>query len=158
MEALDRALEGVVGTGTRDDPRLVVEMWLAVPAAEGWRCLMLLRSPQHGSFWQGVSGRIEPEDRTVRAAAERELREETGLAADVEVIDLGPWTTFQSALSARWYRKRALGARLPAEATPEGITLSEEHVEARLLTFDEARALVTWPGNAEALHALEAAL
>jgi dATP pyrophosphohydrolase len=130
-------------------------MWLATRSAEGWHCLMLLRSPDHGSFWQGVSGRAEPGDETLRATARRELLEETGIAAGARILDLGTWTTFQSAFSERWYRKRAIGVVLPAGTGPEGVTLSIEHVEARLVTFEEARALVRWPGNAEALEALE---
>ena len=43
----------------------------------------------------------------------------------------------------------------PAKPNTETITLSEEHVEARLVTFDEARALVRWDENAAELHALE---
>jgi 8-oxo-dGTP pyrophosphatase MutT (NUDIX family) len=155
---LDRPLGGVVGSATEADPRLVVEVWLAVPTDDGWRVLMLRRSEAHGPFWQGVSGRVEPDDPTLRAAAAREIREETGLAGDVPLLDLGPWVAFKSAYSERWYRKRPLGARLPASATPAGIRLSAEHVEARLTTFAEARALVQWPGNEEALAALERAV
>lgn len=152
---LDRALAGRVGSATQEDPRLIVEMWLAVPTAAGWRVLLLLRSEERGPWWQGVSGRAEPDDETLRQTAERELREETGISRGYRLLDLGPWAVFRSAVSDRWYRKRTLGAVLPAGTAPDSITLSDEHVEARLLTFDEARALVPWPGNTEALDALE---
>ncbi|MHC5011523.1 MAG: hypothetical protein ACYTG6_11325, partial [Planctomycetota bacterium] len=53
---------GDLGRGTDDAPRLVVDVWLAVPGADGWRCLMLRRSAGRGRFWQGVSGRVEATD------------------------------------------------------------------------------------------------
>ena len=70
-------------------PRLVVDVWLAVPTNEGLRALMLLRAPHHGGFWQGVSGRVEASDGSLAAAALRELHEEIGIEDDVELLDLG---------------------------------------------------------------------
>jgi 8-oxo-dGTP pyrophosphatase MutT (NUDIX family) len=143
-----------VGDCSRAAPGLLVEIWLAVPTAEGWRALMLLRSERRGGFWQGVSGRVEPDDGTFRAAANRELQEELGLPDGIELFDLGSTYTFQSEFSERWFSKRCFGARLP-RVTPDELTLSHEHVEARVVTFDAARELVRWPEYVHELHALE---
>jgi 8-oxo-dGTP pyrophosphatase MutT (NUDIX family) len=135
----------------------VVETWLAVPTSEGWRVLMLRRAPGHGGFWQGVSGRVESSDESLRAAALREIREETGLAEGVTVFDLGRWIDFQGFTGTR-YRKRSLGAVLPHGVTPSLVVLCDEHDACDLVTFSEARSRIRWPENSEELTALEAAL
>lgn len=119
--------------------------------------LLLRRAPGHGGFWQGVSGRVEADDASLAAAALREIREETGVAAGVSVFDLGRWIDFRG-FTGTVYRKRSLGAVLPPQTTPATIALSEEHDHAGLFTFDEARAQIRWPENAEELVALERAV
>jgi 8-oxo-dGTP pyrophosphatase MutT (NUDIX family) len=147
-----------LGTGTPADPRLVVETWLAVPAKDGgWRVLLLRRAPQHGGFWQGVSGRVESCDASLAQAALREIREETGIEAGVRVFDLGRWIEFRG-FTGTVYRKRSLGAVLPADVCEASVVLSDEHDSVALLPFDEARALIRWPENAEELTALERAV
>ena len=145
---------GPLGKGTEGDPRLVVEAWLAVPGPSGWRALMLKRSPESGGFWQGVSGRVEAFDASLRAAALREIREETGLATGIELFDLGRWIAFRG-FTGTHYRKRSLGAILPHGTRAQDVVLSEEHVDVVLTTFDDARALIRWPENADELTSLE---
>jgi lipoyl(octanoyl) transferase len=157
-DLLTRPIDVPLGEGTPASPRLVVDIWPAVATAEGWRVLMLRRSPRRGGFWQGVSGRVEAFDASLQAAALREIREETGLAAGVEILDLGRWVDFDGKLSGRRFRKRSLGAVLPAGTTVAGVILSDEHVEARLLPFEAARALVEIPSNLEELDLLRARL
>lgn len=145
-----------LGDGTPAAPRLVVDILLGVPQPAGWALLLLKRRPDQGGFWQGVSGRIEPFDRSLEAAARREIREETGYAEGVEVHDMGRWVDFTGPTTGRAFRKRCLCALLPAHAGPHTLRLSDEHLEARLATFDEACALVPWPGNRDEIRAFEA--
>jgi len=147
-----------LGDGTPASPRLVVDVLLAVPLAQGWRLLLLLRRPEQGGFWQGVSGRVESFDAHLEAAARREIGEETGYVEGVEVFDLERWVEFVSPLSGRTFKKRCLGALLPAHAGPASVRLSDEHSEARLATFEEALALVRFPENRIELLALQARL
>jgi 8-oxo-dGTP pyrophosphatase MutT (NUDIX family) len=152
---LHRPLPRSLGDGTPAAPRLVVDVWLAVPEPAGWRVLLLRRTPVEGGFWQGVSGSVERDDAHLAAAAHREIREETGFEEGVEVFDLGRWIEFTGLRSGRAFRKRSLGALLPGHAGPHSVRLSDEHEEARLCTFDEARALVMFPENREELTTLE---
>ena len=145
-----------LGDGTAAAPRLVVDVWLAVPHPDGWRVLMLRRTPEEGGFWQGVSGSIETWDAHLEAAALREIGEETGFGPGIRLIDLGRWIDFSGLRSGRALRKRSLGALLPPHASPDTVRLSDEHDAARLTTFAEARALVRFPVNREELAALEA--
>jgi len=149
------ASPGPVGRGTADDPRLVIESWMAVPVEGAWLALLLRRAPDHGGFWQGVSGRVEPSDRSLRHAALREITEETGLSSGIAILDLGRWISFRGLLSGTYFRKRSLGAVLPAGTRAEAVRLSEEHDAVELVTFDEARLRMRFPENAAEMTALE---
>ncbi len=60
----------------------VVDVYVLRPAAAGWEVLCLRRAPGDRSpgTWESVHGHVEEGEAPV-AAAERELREETGLEA-----------------------------------------------------------------------------
>jgi ADP-ribose pyrophosphatase YjhB (NUDIX family) len=132
----------------------VVDVWPAVPVEGGWRLLLLRRSVERGGFWQGVSGRVEACDASLEAAARREIREETGLAEGVEVLDLDRWVDFVGPRSGLRFRKRSMGAVLPPGTCPATLRLSHEHVEARLVDFDAGRGLVSFDVNREEIDAL----
>lgn len=151
---LDRPIASI-GDGTPEAPHLTVETWMAVPTRGGLKVLLLLRSEDHGGFWQGVSGRVEQDDGTLRQAAEREIHEETGFQGGFELCDLGQWHEFLGPMSGLAFRKRSLGTLLPSGTTAESVALSDEHVQARLVTFDEARSLVRFDENVGELTALE---
>lgn len=139
------ALPASLGDGTLAAPYWLVDVWLAVPTGADWRVLLLRRRPEQGGFWQGVSGGVEASDAHLAAAALREIHEETGFALGVTLLDLGRWLRFTSPASGRSFMKRSLGALLPPHASPVTVRLSDEHEEARLLAFDEARRLVCFP-------------
>jgi len=144
-----------LGEGTEESPRRIVDVWPVIPGRAGPRLLLLHRAPAHFPFWQGVSGSIETQDAHLEAAALREIGEETGLGpAGISIHDLGLEYVFTSPLSGRIYHKRSLAALLPTATTLSQVRLSEEHDDARLVTWEEARALVRFPQNLEELDAL----
>ncbi len=158
MSYLRRPLDLPLGNGTTESPRLVVDVWPAIRTADGWRMLLMRRSVERGGFWQGVSGRVEAFDKTLEAAALREIREETGIAAGIEILDLDRWVEFVGPRSGLRFRKRSMGAILPPETCEGTVCLSHEHVEVRVASFDQARALVSFDVNREEIDALERAL
>lgn len=154
VETIDEP-PGPLGSGTEAEPRLCVEAWLAVATDAGWRTLLLRRTPQNGSFWQGVSGRVEAHDASLRAAAIREIREETGISDGVTIVDLGRTSVFRGVMTGRWFRKHSLGAILPRGVAAERLTLSDEHDLVEIVSFAEARARVRFPENVLELETLE---
>lgn len=120
-----------------------------VVVRRGDEILVLERSPARGGYWNLVAGGVETGE-TPAAAAERELVEETGLAASVEFLALelsyeGPEGTV---------RLDAFTADAPSGWEP---VLDEEHVSYRwcsvsdavsLLAYDEPRVAVRHAGLA----------
>lgn len=108
---------------------------------------MLRRAPDQGGFWQSVSGRVEPEDGTLAAALLREIREETGIAAEgLELLDMQSSTRFVGPVSKRWFVKHVIGVLLPKEFDAAQVRLSDEHVEHRVASLSEATQLVPFTG------------
>jgi dATP pyrophosphohydrolase len=112
----------------------------------GDEALVLLRVPDD-SYWHVVAGAVE-EGESPRAAAMRELREETGLTAEVHALERRyRWTARGGEVEGECYAVQA-----PAGWEPE---LNEEHSTYRWCSFAEAAELVRWPEVGECLRVLE---
>jgi len=103
--------------------------------------LILHRSPRQGAYWHCVAGGVE-EGETYAEAAVRELREETGL--DAELVDLGrPYSIHVECFLAE----------APVDWEPR---LDWEHDDYRWCATDEAVALLYFPEPREVLRNLVA--
>lgn len=117
------------------------------------RVLLLRRPAARSAGWQGVTGRVEPEDADLVAACLREIREETELPPPDALQDLGLERNFLGYDGAT-YAQRSFAARY---AAPPAIARTPEHEEARWVTLAEARALAQWDTDREALDWLAGA-
>jgi dATP pyrophosphohydrolase len=104
--------------------------------------LVVRRSPENGAYWHGIAGGVE-EGESFAAAAARELREETGLAAEPVPLD----ESFDYA---------GIVVQCFVLDVDDGWepTLDWEHDEYRWCTREEAIELLYWPEPKELLRAL----
>jgi dATP pyrophosphohydrolase len=124
--------------------------------------VLLIKRADAEDFWQSVTGAKDSLDEDVRATAEREVLEETG-------IDCGPGTALAGALSdwhlenvyeiyPRWRHRYAPGVTRNTEhlfglQVPAGTPVildPREHTEWRWLPWKEAADACFSPSNAEA--------
>jgi dATP pyrophosphohydrolase len=123
--------------------------------------VLLLERAARPGFWQSVTGSLESLDETTRAAAQREVREETGIdAAAQALVDWRIAHAFE--IYAHWRSRFAPGTthntehvfslELPARA---GVRLApDEHRAQRWLPWREAAlACFSW-SNRDAIRML----
>lgn len=104
----------VVNFNTCDKPEDVqykqprsVQVVIFADADDQRRYLLLRRIPEHGGFWQTVTGSLES-DESHKQAAVREVFEETGFTAcEAELIELGIINSFE--IAPLWREKYAPG-------------------------------------------------
>ena len=140
-------------------PKLPVSVLVVVHTAVA-EVLLLERAARPG-FWQSVTGSLDRADEPHAAAAQRELREETGLEARLEDLQrLNLAYTFE--IHAQWRHRFAPGTthntehafslRLPGRAP---IVLSpDEHTASRWLPWREAAEKCFSWSNRDAIRIL----
>lgn len=110
--------------------------------------LLLHRTVKRGGFWQPITGNINAGER-YKDAALRELREETGINTILHLVDAE--TSFSFVDDNRCQYDYVFAA----EVVPGTLVqLSEEHIDYRWVTYDEAYRLLQWPGNRRALDVI----
>jgi 8-oxo-dGTP pyrophosphatase MutT (NUDIX family) len=109
--------------------------------------LLLRRPADRGSIWQPVTGKVEPEDTDIIAAARRELFEETGILNVGALDDLD--CEFRFTKEGAEVREHAVAAEVEA-ACP--VALSGEHVDSAWLPPSAALARLSWDTHREGLR------
>jgi 8-oxo-dGTP pyrophosphatase MutT (NUDIX family) len=133
------------------------------PTERGPEYLVLLRSPDRHGYWHLVAGGVEHGEEPAAAAA-RELREETGLAARVERLPLE--LSYDLADEPEELRvrfppgtERVELTLFHAEAAPDWTPeLDEEHVDHRWCEVNGAVELLRWPEPREAVRTTQRVL
>lgn len=119
--------------------------------------ILLLERAMHAGFWQSVTGSQEG-DETLIATAAREVREETGIAADPG--SLRDWQLRNDyEIFSEWRHRYAPGVTHNAEhvfslelPAPRPVTLApDEHVNYRWLPWREAAAMCFSSSNRDAI-------
>jgi 8-oxo-dGTP pyrophosphatase MutT (NUDIX family) len=134
----------------------LVACWLFRLDESGRPEILLIRRAPDGSYaglWQCVTGALETDERIVEGTL-REVAEETGLGdTDLEAVfetEIVNW--FHEATRDALMCEAVFAARVRPDAE---VVLSDEHDDARRLSPEAARALVTWPAYERAIDLVE---
>lgn len=127
----------------------------------GPEILMMLRVPEHGLWWQSVTGMMEPGE-TPEQTAHRELIEETNLTGTLRSLGLSHSFWVDPAIVAfpdaepRFNTETCFSMEVPADAQVRLEPL--EHSEYKWCGPEEALALMKWEGSKAALALLRSQL
>ena len=124
---------------------------------QGLEILMMLRQPEHGFWWQSVTGMMEPGERPEQTA-HRELMEETGLSGTLRPLDLShsfwvdPTIVRFPDAEPRFNTETCFSM----EVAPDAAVRLEpsEHSEFKWCGPAEAHDLMKWEGSKAALELL----
>ncbi len=118
----------------------------------------VLRRSDAAECWQFVAGGGEG-DESPRQAAERETREEIGIATDQDFVELDSMATVPRdcfAAAGSWGEEVYVVPEhcLAVDVRDRVPTLSREHAALRWVPYDQAFGLLKWDSNRTALWEL----
>lgn len=132
-----------------------VQVWIHVfhPKEKKIYFLLLLTRPERGAFWQPVTGSVEVGE-TLKVAALREAKEETGLPFSRQPVAIGKGFEFES----RGRHVKEYGFSLETEVLDQieselpKVTLdAHEHTEYRWVLASQAAQMVRYSSNSKIL-------
>ena len=127
----------------------------------GPEILMMLRVPEHGFWWQSVTGMMEPGE-TPEETAHRELQEETGLRGSLRALDFAHTFWVDPAIlgfpegEPRFNTELCFAMEVSRDA--EVVLAPDEHTEYLWCSLDEAHERMRWEGSKAALARLRRVL
>ena len=122
---------------------------------------MMLRVPEHGFWWQSVTGMMEPGE-TPEETAHRELQEETGLRGSLRSLDFAHTFWVDPAIlgfpegEPRFNTEICFAMEVSRDA--EVVLAPDEHTEYLWCSLDEAHERMRWEGSKAALARLRRVL
>jgi 8-oxo-dGTP pyrophosphatase MutT (NUDIX family) len=153
--------DGEALTHTLPTVRTGREIAVFVTRKSGAEVLIVHRSPVQGGYWHVVAGGVEPGE-TATEAAERELREETGLVAEavagLDVVEYVYPLTEEPADRRSQYDPSVAEVQVTcfhvAASDEWEPKLDWEHDDHRWCDPGEAFRALRWPATAQALRKL----
>jgi 8-oxo-dGTP pyrophosphatase MutT (NUDIX family) len=131
-------------------------MVVPVRMSRDWEVLILRRGPEKGGIWAPVTGNVEAGEST-RAAAARELQEETGFGAAAALHPTRFVNRFTKRVDGRDVEfEEEVFAAVVRPGIP--VKVSHEHVEAQWIPPEEAVRLVAFDGCKEGVRRALAAV
>lgn len=122
------------------------QVWVFHGAGEARRVLLLQVNPDRGSFWQPMTGTVEPHESFLEGAA-RELQEET--AVQGALVDTG----YEFEFDGRWGRARERVFAVQCGEVPSVRLDGREHQSFEWMKPDEALKRLKFDSNREGLMA-----
>ena len=126
----------------------VVDCYVYRQTDDGLKFLLMKRNLNkiYENLWQGVAGKIE-DGETAPEAAIRELKEETGL---------DPVKVFVADHISRFYEVHGDRINLVPvfgiEVNSDEVILSEEHIDFKWVTIEEALNTLVWNGQKKGIQ------
>jgi len=121
------------------------------------RYTLLRREPSTGGYWLGIAGGGE-DNETPLEAARREACEEAGISPESGFVQLDRFAMIpvDSVCGFLWGEKILVipNYSFGVEVNHQKLTLSDEHTGYRWVTYDDARRLLRWEDNRNALWEL----
>ena len=111
--------------------------------------LLLKRIPERGGFWQAITGGVNKEEDTIKAA-KREVREETGIKNYLNFIDNVYYFEFDNDFQ-KGIKEYVFGAEIGKDVK---IKLSDEHSEEKWCDIREALQFLKYETNKTAFKKL----
>lgn len=162
QEAADRLQAHLIGCLALDlqpvrEPSRSVSALTWRRGASGPEILMMLRVPEHGLWWQSVTGMMEPGEQPEQTA-HREVWEETGLAGQLRPLDLAHSFWVDPAIvrfpdgEPRFNTETCFSMEVAADA--QVCLEPSEHSEFLWCGLDEAQERMKWEGSKAAVALL----
>ena len=130
---------------------LSVSIFILKPDDDGSKVLLLRRTGYLAGHWCQVAGKIEPGEKAWQTAL-REVREETGLKL-TQLWSADICEQFYEVDKERVTIVPAFVGYVPHDAH---VTLNDEHDAFKWASFDQAAAMLSFPGQRKALAAVKA--
>ncbi|CAC12473.1 hypothetical protein [Thermoplasma acidophilum] len=119
---------------------------------EGPEFLILHRNPEHGGFWQNITGNVEPEE-DLHEALMREIGEEIGIKQECIDRVSDEIMAFRFWAHGMDFIEHVYAVKIDGSCSVDiSRNVDHEHDEYRWMNLEEALSMVRWYTNADAIR------